>query len=146
MTIIHHKLLTREGGDLANYGWTHPTSMTKFVRLFIRSVIRKATHSDIKYLMTLSITFSVVSIYCSNETLSQWIYKGHFTHEPRVMTMKLWEPERKCPKTVPRHLQNHVVWSQTLKCSVKPYVTTPSTKRYFNEFLSMRILTHDKIK
>jgi len=35
--------------------------------------------------------------------------KGHFTHEPRVMTMKLWEPKRKCPKAIPRHLQIHVV-------------------------------------
>ena len=29
---------------------------------------------------------------------------------------------------------------------VKPYVTGPSTKCYFNEFLFMRILTHDKIE
>ena len=35
--------------------------------------------------------------------------KGHFTHEPRVVTMKLQEPKRKCAKAVPRHLQNHVV-------------------------------------
>ena len=37
--------------------------------------------------------------------------------------MKLWEPKRKYPKAVPRHLQNHVLWARTLKCSVKPYVT-----------------------
>jgi hypothetical protein len=24
--------------------------------------------------------------------------KGHFTHKPRVVTMKSWEPKRKCPK------------------------------------------------
>ena len=72
--------------------------------------------------------------------------KGHFTHEPRVVTMKLWEPKRKCPKAVPTHLQNHVVWSQTRKCSVMSYVTGPSTKCYFNEFLSMRVLTHGKKK
>ena len=73
-----------------------------------------------------------------------WLWnKGHFTHEPRTMTMKLWELKRKCPKAVPRHLQNHVVWSQILKRSVKPYVTGPSTKCYFNEFLFMRIHTHD---
>ena len=34
-----------------------------------------------------------------------------------------------------RHLQNRVLWSQTLKCSVKSYVTGPSTKCYFDEFL-----------
>ena len=66
-------------------------------------------------------------------TINQVLYrKGHFTHEPRAMTMKLWEPERKCPKAIPRHLQNHVVWSRILKCSVKSYVTGPSTKCYFN--------------
>ena len=51
--------------------------------------------------------------------------------------MKLWQPKRKYPKVVPIHLQNHVVWSWTLKCSVKSYVTGPSTKCYFNEFMSM---------
>jgi hypothetical protein len=61
------------------------------------------------------------------------------------MTKKLWEPKRKCPKAIPRHLQNHVERSRILKCSVKPYVTRPSTKCYFNEFLSIRILTHDRI-
>jgi len=45
--------------------------------------------------------------------------EGHFTHEPRAVTMKLWEPKRKCPKAVRTHLQNHLVWSQTLKCRVK---------------------------
>ena len=61
------------------------------------------------------------------------------------MTIKLWEPKRKCPKAVPTHLQNHVVWSRTLKCSVKSYVTGPSTKCYFNEILFMRVLTLDKV-
>ena len=42
MTIFHHKLLTIEGRILAN-GSTHPSSMTVFVHLFIRIVIRKAT-------------------------------------------------------------------------------------------------------
>ena len=39
--------------------------------------------------------------------------EGHFTHEPRAVTMSLWEPKRKCPKPVPTRLQNHVVWSRT---------------------------------
>jgi hypothetical protein len=73
--------------------------------------------------------------------------KGHFTHEPRAMTMKLWEPKRMCPKAVPKHLQNHVVSSQTLKyCSVKSYVTGPLTKCFFNECLLTRVLTLDKMK
>jgi hypothetical protein len=56
------------------------------------------------------------------------MYKGHFTHEPRAMTMKLWELKIKCPKAVPRHLQIHAVWSRILKSSVNSYVTEPSTK------------------
>ena len=58
--------------------------------------------------------------------------KGHFTHEPRAMTMKLWEPKRKCPNTVPTHLHNHVVWSRILKCSVKSYVTGPLDQMLFH--------------
>ena len=38
LTIVHHKLLTREGRGLAN-GLTRPLSMT----IFIRSVIQKVT-------------------------------------------------------------------------------------------------------
>ena len=72
--------------------------------------------------------------------------KGHFTHEPRAVSMKLWRPKRKRPKAVPRHLQNHVVWSRTLECSVKSYVTWTSTKCYFNECLFMQTLTHDKME
>ena len=72
--------------------------------------------------------------------------KGHFTHKPRAETMKLWELIKKSPKAVPTHLQHHVVWSQTLECSVKSYVTKPSTKCYFKEFLFIRILTRDKRK
>ena len=67
--------------------------------------------------------------------------KGHFTHESRGVTMKLWQPKRKCPKAIPRHFQNHLVWSQSLKCSVKSYVAGPSTKCYFNKLLFMRALT-----
>ena len=48
---------------------------------------------------------------------------------PRAVTVKMtWEPKRMCPKAVPTHPQNHVVWSHTLECSVKSYVTMPSTK------------------
>ena len=40
--IFHPRLLTREGRVLGN-GWTHPSSMTIFVHLFLRDVIRKST-------------------------------------------------------------------------------------------------------
>ena len=32
--------------------------------------------------------------------------KGRFTHEPRAVTMTMWEPKRKCRKAVPRHLKS----------------------------------------
>ena len=54
--------------------------------------------------------------------------------------------QRKGSNAVPRHLQNHVVWSWILKCSVQSCVTGPSTKCYFNEFLFLQVLTHNKIK
>ena len=79
-----------------------------------------------------------------HQSVSTDNYEGHFTQEPRAVTMKLWEPKRKCPKAVPIHLQSHVLWSRTLKCSVKSFVTGPSAKCYFDEFLFMRVLTHDK--
>ena len=62
---------------------------------------------------------------------------GHFTHEPRTVTMKLWEPPKKSPKAIPKHFQNHVVWSRAVKCNVKIYVTMPLTKCYSNESLFM---------
>ena len=44
------------------------------------------------------------------------------------------------------HLQTHVVWSRTLKSSVKSYVIKPSIECDFNEFQFMQVLTHDKIE
>ena len=51
-----------------------------------------------------------------------WKYLGTLQARAKAVTMKLWEPKRKCPKAVPRHLQNHVVCSQTHNCSMKSYV------------------------
>ena len=53
MTIFHHKLLKREGRRLAD-GWSHPSSMTIFVHLFIS---KKAL------VATLNIMFSTVDTY-----------------------------------------------------------------------------------
>ena len=39
---------------------------------------------------------------------------------------------------------DQTVWSPTLKCRVKSFVTGPSTKFYFNECLFMWVLTHIK--
>ena len=78
-----------------------------------------------------------------NLNIWKWVIKNttgklflrvHFIYEPRAVTMKLWEPKRKCPKAVPTHLHNRIVWSRTLKCSVKSYVAGPSTKCCFYNF------------
>ena len=53
MTIFHHKLLTRGGRVLAN-GWTHPSYIKIFARLFIKKCHPKSYH------MTLHIIFSIV--------------------------------------------------------------------------------------
>jgi hypothetical protein len=66
--------------------------------------------------------------------------KGRFTHKPRAVTMKLWEPKRKCPKAVPTQIQNHVVWSRILKCSVKSYVTGPQPNAF--PWISIHIGLH----
>ena len=58
---------------------------------------------------------------------------SHTSQEPWPW---LWEPKRKCPKAVPRHLQNHVVWSRTLKCNVKSYVTRPRPSAILLDFPS----------
>ena len=68
------------------------------------------------------------------ETLGSWLRAtSHMSQESWPRNCK--SPGKgKCAKVVPRHLQNHVVWSRILKCSVKPwYVTRASTKCYFNE-------------
>jgi hypothetical protein len=48
--------------------------------------------------------------------------KGHFTHKPIAVPMKLWGPKRKCPNAIPRypkmmwcgHKPSNVVWSHVL--------------------------------
>ena len=109
------------------------------------AIMPKSLQQIIKLLKITTLIVPISACYYS-ELHSALLSYGHFTHDPRAVTMKLWEPKRKCPKAVLSHLQNHVVWSQTLKCSVKLYVTMPSTKCYYNEFLFMRILTHDTIE
>jgi hypothetical protein len=63
----------------------------------------------------------------------------------RAVTLRLREPKRKCSKAVPRHIQNHVVWSRTLKCSVWSYVMGPSNAISMNFYLC-GFLTHDRIE
>ena len=50
------------------------------------------------------------------------------------MTILLWVSKRTAHET----FKMHVVWSQTLKYSVKLYVTRASTKYYIDEYLFMQ--------
>ena len=61
--------------------------------------------------------------------------KGHFTHKPSAMTI----PQKNKKVSIQRPPKSScTVPYGTLKCSVKSYVTGPSTKCYFNGFLSTR--------
>ena len=55
--------------------------------------------------------------------VSAGFVKATFTHTNELralVTMKLWEPERKCPKAVvPRHFRTHGVWSSSVVWSQK---------------------------
>ena len=74
-------------------------------------------------------------------TLHEWFWRcvgtmacGHlFLGSPNSMVAALGVMCEVFPKAVPTDLSNHVLWSRTFKSSVKPYVTGPSTKCYFNK-------------
>ena len=64
-------------------------------------------------------------------------------HEPRA---KIVRAQKKVSKGRPTHLQHHAVWSRILTCSVKSYVTMPSTNQIFIKIIFMRVLAHDRIE
>jgi hypothetical protein len=111
--------------------------------------LHKGKYSATDHPLTCQILYGVRWKPCP-QTYSTW------TDRPLRATshtsQELWpwnceSPKEKCPKAVPTHLQNHVVvWSRILECSKKLYVTGPSIKCYFNEFLFTWVLTHDKKK
>jgi hypothetical protein len=70
------------------------------------------------------------------------IHQGYLTHKPRVVTMKLWVPKRKCPKAVPTYLQHHVIWSRS--CEV---VCDRALNQMLFQWISIHSdLTHDRTK
>ena len=78
----------------------------------------------------------------------RWEFKGKGSRATSHTSQEPWpwnceSPKESVQKAIPTHLQNHVVCSRILKCSVMSYVTRPSTKCYFNEFPFMWVLTHD---
>ena len=108
----------------------------------------RATFTLCMYEYTLDFRWILMKIIMNKHywlTLGVWVRATSRTsQEPWPWT--LWEPKRKCPKAIPTHLQHHVVWSRTLECIVKSCVTGFSIECYFNEFLFMQVLTHDKIE
>ena len=62
-----------------------------------------------------------------------------FTHKPRARDRDIVRAQKKkCPEAGPRYLPHHVGWLWILECSLKSYVTGPSAKCDFNEFLFTR--------
>ena len=67
------------------------------------------------------------------ESMKSWFFTSlratsHMSQEP-------WPWNCESPKeSVQRPSQDHVMWLRIFKCSVKSYVTGPSTKCYVNEF------------
>jgi hypothetical protein len=66
---------------------------------------------------------------------------SHTSHD-----LEIGRVQKKVSKGRPKTPPKCAVSSWILKCSVKSYVTGPSTKCYFNEFLFMHVLTHDQIE
>ena len=65
ISIIHDNISSQVAGRVLANGWTHLSSITVCVHVFIISVIPKFTivTYDIKYHMTLNIIFSVVFLH-----------------------------------------------------------------------------------
>ena len=76
----------------------------KHIRLVIGHYYWEVDHFNLKTKIVISVYFGILGAL-------HWVQanmpnnKGYFTHEPRAVTMKLWEPKRKCPKAVPMHPQ-----------------------------------------
>jgi hypothetical protein len=65
-------------------------------------------------------------------------YLGSLHTRAKSHDHEITRAHTKCPNAIPRHFQNHVVWSYALKCNVKSRVIVPLNNCYFNEFLFMR--------
>ena len=79
----------------------------------------------------------------------KWKGKGHFPTRAKSRDREIVRAQKKVSEgrlniRTKSCLQNHVVWSRTLKSSVKSYATGLSTKCYFNGFLFMRVFIASK--
>ena len=54
--------------------------------------------------------------------------------------------KRKYPKAVPRHFQNHVLWSRALKCSLNMWTGPQPYTISLNFFYPCEVLTQNKMK
>ena len=107
--LFHHHLSTHQSNSNSE------VQSRKVTKIHPHSTLLAQFLTDQPYIMT-----------CWTSKTCGWRpCMAHFTHEPRAVTMKFWEPKRKCPKAVLTHLQNHhvvrswtssVVWSHMWPC------------------------------
>jgi hypothetical protein len=62
----------------------------------------------------------------STNNVQAWYYSKLHT-QAKSCDHEIVRAQMKCLKAIPRHLQNHVVWSRALKRGVKSHVTGPSS-------------------
>ena len=74
MTICHHKLLIRVGSILGN-GWTHPSSKTIFVNLFIQNLTKNIAS------VMLNVIFSVVVVL-----VEEWLWPKFWS----LLKLNVW--------------------------------------------------------
>jgi hypothetical protein len=134
-------ILEKNVGDISRFSWRFIQSswrtcielMSRAHPLSIHSLCLQSTADHLKLWKRSNKTpmWYMVDVFkiCNIRAIS------HTGQEPWPWNCE--SPKRKCPKAVPTHLQNLLMWSWALKCSVKSYVTRPSTKYYFNKFIFM---------
>ena len=124
-TIIHDKI-SSQGRVLAN-GWSHPSSMTKCVHLFIRSVIQKVT------IATIYVRLSVVRRAFQPKPkiiLGNGWYDGHDGNNKKKMLPiscpRIWgcpdnliSGENSPSKMHGGHISNHIIFPSCLKLSTR---------------------------
>ena len=88
VTILHHKLLTKEGRILAT-GWTHPTPMTILIYLlFLRSVVQKVTMVTLNAIMILNIKFSILTT--TRDPWSRNIIERYCPYRCKLLRILCW--------------------------------------------------------
>ena len=75
-------------------------------------------------------TSNVHSGSSNNVTIKDLSTLGPLGTQTNSHDHEIVRAQKKCTKPVSWHFQNHILWTRTLKCGVKSYVTGPSTECY----------------